>query len=198
MFGLWISSYKIFKCRNHLVQRRWVITMKAYQAPSSPIWNELNTRNVWQKERSSRCRKTQTLWKVICTRVILFDNCITVYITAMWVICLTYYPNDIILCSWRIYPMALEYWGSTYDDVPYKYPQIEKMVKDFTEVTLAPLWRIVIFHSMGQALSVTIALKSRCIGKHSVTIYLICGIYVAYNIFINVFWNNCEIGLKWT
>ena len=41
-----------------------------------------------------------------------------------------------------------------YDDVPYKYPQIEKMVKDFVELTLAPLWRIVIFHSMGQSLSV--------------------------------------------
>ena len=37
-----------------------------------------------------------------------------------------------------------------YDDMSYKYPQIEKMVKDFAELTLAPLWRIVIFHSMGQ------------------------------------------------
>ena len=45
--------------------------------------------------------------------------------------------------------------GSMYDDVPYKYPQIEKMVKNFSEFTLAPLWRIVIFHSMGQSLSVT-------------------------------------------
>ena len=30
--------------------------------------------------------------------------------------------------------------GSMYDDVPFKYPQIEKMVKDFVELTLAPLW----------------------------------------------------------
>ena len=29
--------------------------------------------------------------------------------------------------------------GSTFDNVPYKYPQIEKMVKDFAELTLAPL-----------------------------------------------------------
>ena len=51
--------------------------------------------------------------------------------------------------------------GSMYDDVPFKYPKIEKMVKDFAELTLAPLWRIVIFHSMGQSLSVTTALKAR-------------------------------------
>ena len=52
--------------------------------------------------------------------------------------------------------------GSMYDDVPYKYPKIEKMVKDFAELTLAPLWKIVIFNSMGQSLSVATALKSRC------------------------------------
>ena len=51
-------------------------------------------------------------------------------------------------------PSGFQISGSTYDDVAYKYPQIENMVKE--------LWRIVIFHSMGQALSVTIALKSRC------------------------------------
>ena len=51
---------------------------------------------------------------------------------------------------------------SMYDDLPYKYPQIEKMVKDFVELTLAPLYWIVIFHSMGQSLSVTTTLKSRC------------------------------------
>ena len=48
------------------------------------------------------------------------------------------------------------------DDVPFKYPQIEKMVKDFAGLTIAPLWRIVIFHSTGQSLSITTALKSRC------------------------------------
>ena len=57
--------------------------------------------------------------------------------------------------------------GSMYDDLPYKYPQIEKMVKYFVELTLAPLYRIVIFHSIGQSLSVTMALKSRCdVTKH--------------------------------
>ena len=59
-------------------------------------------------------------------------------------------------------PYGFRITGSMFDDVPFKYPQIEKMVKDFVELTLAPLWRIVIFHSMGQSLSVTTALKSRC------------------------------------
>ena len=59
-------------------------------------------------------------------------------------------------------PYGFRIVGSTYDDVPFKYPQIEKMVKDFAELTLAPLWRIIIFHSMGQSLSVTTTLKSRC------------------------------------
>ena len=47
-------------------------------------------------------------------------------------------------------PYGFRITGSMYDDVSYKYPHIEKMVKDFTELTLALLWRIVIFHSMGQ------------------------------------------------
>ena len=59
-------------------------------------------------------------------------------------------------------PYGFRITGSMYDDMPYKYPQIEKMVKDFAELTLAPLWRIVIFHSMGQSLSVATTLKSRC------------------------------------
>ena len=59
-------------------------------------------------------------------------------------------------------PYGFHTRGSTHDDVPFMYPQIEKMVKDFTELTLAPLWRIIIFHTMGQSLSVTTTLKSRC------------------------------------
>ena len=59
-------------------------------------------------------------------------------------------------------PYGFRIIGSMYDDVPFKYPQIEKMVKDFAELTLVPLWRIVIFHSMGQSLYVTTVLKSRC------------------------------------
>ena len=59
-------------------------------------------------------------------------------------------------------PYGFRITGSMYDDVPFKYPQIEKMVKDFAELTLAPLWRIVNFHIMGQSLSVTTALKACC------------------------------------
>ena len=59
-------------------------------------------------------------------------------------------------------PYGFRITGFMYDDVPFKYPQIEKMVKDFAELTLAPLWRIVNFHIMGQSLSVTTALKACC------------------------------------
>ena len=59
-------------------------------------------------------------------------------------------------------PYGFRITGSMYDDVSSKYPQIAKMVKDFAELTLPLLWRIVIFHSMGQSLSVTTALKTRC------------------------------------
>ena len=59
-------------------------------------------------------------------------------------------------------PYGFRIMGSTYDGVPSKYPQIERMVKDIVELTLAPLCQIVIFHSMGQALSVNTTLKLRC------------------------------------
>ena len=35
-------------------------------------------------------------------------------------------------------PYEFRIMGSMYDDVPFKYPQIEKMVKDFVELSLAP------------------------------------------------------------
>ena len=56
-------------------------------------------------------------------------------------------------------PYEFQILGSTHDDVPLKYAQIEKMVKDFAKLTLAMLWRIVIFHIMGKSLSITIAHK---------------------------------------
>ena len=58
-------------------------------------------------------------------------------------------------------PYGFRITESMYDDVPYKYSQIEKMAKDLAELTLASLWRIVIFHSMGQSLSVSTVLKLR-------------------------------------
>ena len=36
-------------------------------------------------------------------------------------------------------PYGFQITGSMYDDVPYKYPQIEKMVKDFAKLILAPI-----------------------------------------------------------
>ena len=54
-------------------------------------------------------------------------------------------------------PYEFRITKSMFDDVPFKYSQIENMVKDFAELTLAPLWRIVIFiawmnHSQSQLL----------------------------------------------
>ena len=40
--------------------------------------------------------------------------------------------------------------GSSYDDEPFRFKQLEKMVKDFSELRTASLWRIVVFHNMDQ------------------------------------------------
>ena len=50
-------------------------------------------------------------------------------------------------------PYGFQITGSTYDYVPYNYSQIEKMVNDFAELTLAPLGRIIIFHYIEVVLS---------------------------------------------
>ena len=52
--------------------------------------------------------------------------------------------------------------GSTYDDEPFMFKQLEKMVKDFT--LKKTLWRIVVFHSMDQRHSIAQALRSHCHG----------------------------------
>ena len=54
--------------------------------------------------------------------------------------------------------------GSSYDDEPFRFKQLEKMVKDFAELTTTTLWRIVVFHSMDQGYFVAQALRSRCHG----------------------------------
>ena len=48
--------------------------------------------------------------------------------------------------------------GSSYDDEQFQFKQLEKMVKDFVELTTASLWRIIVFHSMDQGYSVVQAL----------------------------------------
>ena len=57
--------------------------------------------------------------------------------------------------------------GSSYNDEPFRFKQLEKMVKDFAELTTATLWRIVVFHSMDQGYSVAQALRSRCHGAEN-------------------------------
>ena len=61
-------------------------------------------------------------------------------------------------------PYGFRMAGSTYDDEPFRFKQLEKMVKDFAELTTASLWRIVVFHSIDQGYSVAQALRSRCHG----------------------------------
>ena len=142
--------------------------------------------------------------QLLIDRVILADNCIIVYITAMWVICLTYYPRDITHCSWRIYRMASEYqdqhstmchtnirklrrWWRTSQSWPWHHYGVL-----LYSIVWVRLYRSRL-HWSQDAMPLNI-----CIGKHFATIYLICGIDVVYDIFINLFWNNCEIGLKRT
>ena len=55
-------------------------------------------------------------------------------------------------------PYGFRMAGSSYDDEPFRFKQLEKMVKDFAELTTASLWRIVIFHSMDQGYFVAQAL----------------------------------------
>ena len=61
-------------------------------------------------------------------------------------------------------PYGFRMAGSSYDDEPFRFKQLEKMVKDFADLTTASLWRIVVFHSMDQGYSVAQALRSRCHG----------------------------------
>ena len=61
-------------------------------------------------------------------------------------------------------PYGFRMAGSSYNDEPFKFKQLEKIVKDFAELTTASLWRIVVFHSMDQEYSVTQAFRSHCHG----------------------------------
>jgi hypothetical protein len=59
-------------------------------------------------------------------------------------------------------PYGFRLAGSINDEEPYKYAQLDKMVQDFAQLTTAPLWRILIFHSRDQTYSVTKALRNTC------------------------------------
>jgi hypothetical protein len=59
-------------------------------------------------------------------------------------------------------PYGFRLAGSINDEEPYKYAQLDKMVKDFAQLTIAPLWRVLIFHSRDQTYSVTKALRNTC------------------------------------
>ena len=49
---------------------------------------------------------------------------------------------------------GFEMTGSPYDEEPFRFKQLEKMVKGSKEMTTMSLWRIVIFHNMDQGYSI--------------------------------------------
>ena len=59
-------------------------------------------------------------------------------------------------------PYGFRLAGSINDEEPFKYNQLEKMIKDFAKLTSASLWRVIIFHSRYQSYSVSKALRSTC------------------------------------
>ena len=56
---------------------------------------------------------------------------------------------------------------SSYDDEPFRFKQLKKMVKDFAYLTATSLWRIVVFHSMDPGYFVAQALRSHCHGTEN-------------------------------
>lgn len=56
-------------------------------------------------------------------------------------------------------PYGYKLRGSTLDDTPYKYKEIDHMIKSFKELTQSPIWRFIIFHSTSQSAAVATALK---------------------------------------
>ena len=61
-------------------------------------------------------------------------------------------------------PCGFRMDGSSYDEEPFRFKQLETMVKDFAELTTTGLWRIVFFHNMDQGYSVAQELRSHCHG----------------------------------
>ena len=61
-------------------------------------------------------------------------------------------------------PYGFRMAESSYDEERFRFKQLEKMVKDFVELTTSSLWRIVVFHSMDQGYCMAQALRSRCNG----------------------------------
>ena len=68
-------------------------------------------------------------------------------------------------------PYGFHLAGSVNDDEPFKYTQLEKMIKDFAELTTTPLWRVVIFHSRDQSYLVSKALMTTCHAVEGLTWY---------------------------
>ena len=52
--------------------------------------------------------------------------------------------------------------GSTYDDEPFMFKKLKRMVKDYARIISS--WKIIAFHSMDQEYSIAHAIRSHCHG----------------------------------
>ena len=77
-------------------------------------------------------------------------------------------------------PYGFRLAGSVNDEEPFKYIQLEKMIKDFARLTMAPLWRVIIFHSRDQSYSVSKALMTTCHAVEGLTWYFLNPIFHSY------------------
>ena len=68
-------------------------------------------------------------------------------------------------------PYGFRMSGSSYDDKPFRFKQLERMVKHFAEMMTTSFWRTVVFHSMDKGYSVAQVLKSRCHGIENLAWY---------------------------
>ena len=59
-------------------------------------------------------------------------------------------------------PYGFRLVGSVNDEEPFKYIQLEKMIKEFTKLTTMPLWHVIKFHSRDQSYSVSKARMTTC------------------------------------
>ena len=70
-------------------------------------------------------------------------------------------------------PYGFRLAGSANDEEPFKYIQLEKMIKEFARLTTAPLWQVIIFHSHDQSYSLSKALLTTCHDVEGLTWYFL-------------------------
>ena len=77
-------------------------------------------------------------------------------------------------------PYGFQLAGLVNDEEPFKYIQLEKMIKDFARLIMAPLWRVIIFHSRNQSYSMSKALMTTCQAVEGLTWYFLNPVFYSY------------------